>query len=150
MDAKVNPCENFYDFVCGKFINNTVLPKDKSADLSFFNLADKLREQIRDALMEKSQPNESNTTKLAKDFLNICNNEKSLNAAGIAPMLEYFDKYGGWPVIKGENEWKEDDWDWLKVKQQLLNDGFVDNIILSFKIQPTYADTSKRGIFVSN
>jgi predicted metalloendopeptidase len=30
MDANINPCENFYSFACGGFIDNTNIPQDKA------------------------------------------------------------------------------------------------------------------------
>lgn len=149
MDQTIDPCDNFYDFACGKHIRETVLPEDKSNDLSFFKLQDKVREQIRDVLMEESKPNELHTIKLAKDFVKICTDEKTLNAAGTKPMLEYLEKYGGWPVLKGESGWNEDNWDWLNVKRQIFDDGFLSNQILEFSIGTDLKNTSKRIIYVS-
>lgn len=74
---------------------------------------------------------------------------ETLNAAGIEPMVELLDKYGGWPVTKGANEWNDNDWDWLKVKRQTFEDGFLDDLIFAFRIYPDEKDSSKLGIFVS-
>lgn len=149
MDQSAEPCENFYDFVCGKYLRETVLAEDKSVDLIFYKLGDKLREQLRDALLKDSEPNESLAFRLAKQFTRICLDEKAVNAAGIEPMLEFLEKYGGWPVLKGDNEWNEDAWDWLSVKRQISHDGFVDDIILEFALRPDNDDSSKYAIFVS-
>ena len=29
IDPQINPCENFYSFACGGFIDNTNIPQDK-------------------------------------------------------------------------------------------------------------------------
>lgn len=150
MDQMIDPCENFYDFACGKHIRETVLPEDKSNDISILSLRDKVREQLRDVLLEESPPNELHAFKLAKDFVKICMDNETLNAAGTKPMLEYFKKYGGWPVIKGENDWNEDNWDWMNVKRQMFNNGFREEIlILKFSIDVDSKNISKYGIWVS-
>lgn len=35
VDLDVDPCEDFYSFACGNFINNTVIPEDRSFVSSF-------------------------------------------------------------------------------------------------------------------
>lgn len=82
MDQNVNPCENFYDFACGNYVRNTVLPEDKAVDLSFFQLQDKVGEQLRLILMEDPQSDELQPFKLAKEFTKICMDEENLNKKG--------------------------------------------------------------------
>lgn len=82
MDQTVNPCENFYDFACGNYVRNTVLPEDKAVDLSFFQVQDKVSEQLRLILMEDPQPDELQPFKLAKEFTKICMDEENLNKEG--------------------------------------------------------------------
>lgn len=149
MDEQIDPCENFYDFACGTFIKTAKIAKDKPLNISMFQMMDKLKEQVNLSLLEKSQPNELHAFKLAKDFLNTCMDTETLNAAGIEPMVKFLDKYGGWPVTKGANEWNENDWDWLKVKQKTYGDGFLGDLILAFQISPDEKNSSKQGIFVS-
>lgn len=148
MDQTIDPCENFYNFVCAKYVREYVLPEDKSVYLSFYDRDDKLKEQLRDVLTEKIQPNEPHSLELAKKLTKICLNERQLNAAGIEPLLEFLDNYGGWPVVKGD-QWNENQWDWLTVKRQVFEDGFLDDIILEFSIRADYKNSSKQTLFVS-
>ena len=45
----MDPCEDFYNFACGGFIQNKVIPDDKSKYSAFTELSDKLNEQVNAA-----------------------------------------------------------------------------------------------------
>lgn len=60
-------------------------------------------------------------------------------------MLE---KYGGWPVVKGD-DWKSDDWDWLDVTKKLLGDGFPNNFIFEVTVDADIMDNTKNIVTVS-
>lgn len=82
IDENVDPCENFYEFACGKFLKNTFIPDDKIAVMSFVQVQDKVLGQLRSVLNERSLPNESKPFTLAKTFNAACMDEQTLEAKG--------------------------------------------------------------------
>lgn len=82
IDENVDPCDNFYEFACGKFIRNTFIPDDKIAMMSFVHVQDKVLGQLRSVLNEKSMPNESKPFTLAKTFNTACMDEETLERKG--------------------------------------------------------------------
>lgn len=82
IDEQVDPCDNFYEFACGRFIRNTLIPDDKIAMMSFVHVQDKVLGQLRLVLNEKSLSNESKAFTLAKTFNAACMDQETLERHG--------------------------------------------------------------------
>lgn len=71
----MEPCDDFYKFACGGFLDSTVIPDDKTSVNAFSVIVDTLLEQLRTSIEEKSPPNEPRPFRLAKDFYKACMNQ---------------------------------------------------------------------------
>jgi predicted metalloendopeptidase len=58
MDKDVDPCEDFYQFTCGSFLKNTVIPDDKTSVSQFSKISDELKEKLRILVQEKPEKTE--------------------------------------------------------------------------------------------
>ena len=47
MDETVDPCEDFYEFACGRFIRNTTVPNDQLEVSMLSRLRNIIKEQVR-------------------------------------------------------------------------------------------------------
>ena len=47
MDKTANPCEDFYQFACGGYMDKTVIPDDRTRTSMFSEVGDKLNEQVK-------------------------------------------------------------------------------------------------------
>lgn len=75
MDPNVEPCDDFYKFACGGFLESTIIPDDKTSVTAFSTIVDDLEEQLRLSIEEESPPNELRPFRLAKDFYKACMNK---------------------------------------------------------------------------
>lgn len=83
MDDTVDPCIDFYEFACGKFRRNTLIPNDKESVTAFTLLKDKVNDQMRSILSEPIlKSTEPNAIKLIKMFAKSCLDDTKLNENG--------------------------------------------------------------------
>ena len=47
MDTRADPCNDFYQFACGGYLEKTVIPEDRSRTSMFSEVGDKLNQQLK-------------------------------------------------------------------------------------------------------
>lgn len=62
-------------------------------------------------------------------------------------MVDILKKYGGWPVVMGDN-WNSNWFDWFEISNQISNDGFF-NLVLNWGIGIDLRNSTRRILIVS-
>lgn len=60
-------------------------------------------------------------------------NREAAEQQGIQLLLERIQKFGGWPVVKGD-EWNSTNLDWIRLLKNLSEEGFGTNHIILFQV----------------
>lgn len=63
-------------------------------------------------------------------------------------MVEILERYGGWPVVMGEN-WSADSWEWMDANLNISNDGLDDALLFALAILTDQKNSSTRILDVS-
>ncbi|KAJ8668518.1 hypothetical protein QAD02_010181 [Eretmocerus hayati] len=142
MDPDVDPCDNFYQFACGSFIKNTVIPDDQPSVDTFSMIDDDLQMQLRTSIEEEIKPNESRAFKLAKTLYQTCMDRSSIEEQGLQPLMEVLEALGGWPVLL-EN-WDESNFDWQTSVYRNRKIGYSVDHFLSFDIDVDPKNSTQR------
>jgi putative endopeptidase len=88
VDHSVDPCQNFYQFACGKWMKSNPIPADQSRWGRFSELQEYNREILHQILEEASRPdpNRDAVTQKIGDYYAACMDVKTIDAKGLKPL----------------------------------------------------------------
>ncbi|KAF7989458.1 hypothetical protein HCN44_008132 [Aphidius gifuensis] len=103
MDPSVNPCDDFYKFTCGGYLNSTSSIDNLFYTSKFTELGTSVLENIKMTLEKNSSINDFKYLKLARTLYNTCKNKKDT-------IWKFMKAIEHWPVLKG-SKWNESTFD---------------------------------------
>ncbi|XP_033327522.2 neprilysin-1 [Megalopta genalis] len=105
MDRTAAPCVNFFQYACGAWNQQHVIPEDMSSISTFEVLADQLQVSLKRVLEEPPNDNDNDATLKAKRFYKSCMDIPRIREIGDAPLKRILRLLGGWPAVDGPS-WK--------------------------------------------
>lgn len=91
MDTSVSPCENFYKYSCGGWIQNNPVPADQSRWGTFNQLAERNRARLR-TILETAAKEPTPETRKIGDYYASCMDEQGIEKRGIAALKPELDR----------------------------------------------------------
>ena len=114
MNRSVDPCENFYEYACGGWVENNPIPESKSF-WGVYSVLEEDNERIVKQILTGSSLT-SEATQKAKKFYDACMDESTINKVGSQPLLDIINGLGGWNVTQ---VWNETQFDFAKLLQKV-------------------------------
>lgn len=149
MDQDIEPCDDFYSFACGTYVEETVIPDEKVLVNTFSIISDKLQEQLRALISDDIDDSEIEPFKLVKKLYQACMNKTLIEERGTKPLLDIQESLGGWPVVKGD-KWDENAWTWQKSVRDFRKHGYSTDYILDFSVGTDLKNSTTRIVDVRN
>ncbi|XP_054161797.1 neprilysin-2-like [Oppia nitens] len=145
IDESVNPCHDFYQFSCGKWIDNK---RDYSSFSQFGELENELNNQLKGFINNINVKTERQPfIRNIKHFCNSCRNISQLKKLGRKPLDDLIAKLGGWPVVSGDN-WT--DIQWTDVYLRLRDFGVYTDMMFSLKVQTDLQKSSTKILYINS
>ncbi|XP_017756930.1 PREDICTED: neprilysin-11-like isoform X1 [Eufriesea mexicana] len=94
INRTVDPCQDFYKFACGGWISRNPIPQSQASWDQMSHLREQLLENLRVLLEESNDDNDLLPIKLARALYSTCMDTESVEALGLDPIYETFDRLG--------------------------------------------------------
>ncbi|KAF5901062.1 membrane metallo-endopeptidase-like 1, partial [Clarias magur] len=147
MDQSVDPCQNFYQYACGGWLERHVIPETSSLHSVFNILRDEL-EIVLKGVLETQSERDREAFKNAKVLYRSCMNESVIEQRDSQPLVKLIDNIGDWPVASEDwNNTAEDSWS-LEDMLASLNSHYNKKVLLEMFVWPDDRDSSRHIIHI--
>ncbi|NXI43417.1 NEP protein, partial [Galbula dea] len=97
MDPTAEPCQDFYQYACGGWLQRNVIPETSFRYSNFDILRDELEVVLKDVLSKPSS-NDITAVQKAKTLYRSCINETAIDSRGGKPLISLLPDVSDWPV----------------------------------------------------
>ncbi|KAF5299290.1 hypothetical protein FQA39_LY02463 [Lamprigera yunnana] len=144
IDTEVDPCEDFYEFSCGTFMDNVQLEDQQKKSVATF-MHDTVLNRIEGIVEEPVEEDDPRSIVMAKQLYRSCNNLSAIEEKGLRLIKDSLRQMGGWPLLEG-NMWREKDFDWKIATYKLRELGYDFDFFIYMFITEDEREPSKRII----
>ncbi|XP_005183445.2 neprilysin-4 [Musca domestica] len=146
-NKSVDPCEDFYDYVCGNYATYHPATLDEPGTGMLETLQSRLDEKIK-TILESDNKDENDADKKVKRFYRSCLQVADLKDKYPAKLKEIIKEFGEMPALVGEDKWKESDFDWLEVVAKIVHQYGL-SILVKFEFSTDFVNNTLNRMYVS-
>ncbi|XP_054716984.1 neprilysin-2-like [Uloborus diversus] len=141
LDDSVDPCDDFFQFSCGGWLNRHAISEDRSSTSVFTEVQDDLNLKLRVLLEKKLTGSEPDFIKMIKNMYESCLDLKKIEKAGSDPLRITLKTLGGWPVVEGD-KWDGSSFDWVDTLMSFRDLGYSHDILIDLSVTADYRNNT--------
>ncbi|XP_018592050.2 membrane metallo-endopeptidase-like 1 isoform X3 [Scleropages formosus] len=147
MDPGLDPCQDFYRYACGGWLERHVIPETSSRYSVFDILRDELEIILKGVLETENQKDREAFLK-AKTLYKSCMNEGLIEQRDSQPLMELIDLVGGWPIAS-EGWMRNEEREWsLEDTLATLNSRFHKKVLVDLFVWTDDRNSSRHIIYI--
>lgn len=134
MNQTVEPCDDFYEFTCGTYLNSKDSYDNEPSEWDLIQeVSKKIENQLISSLEKDNHVNDTQPMKIAKSLYQKCLNTYTFDNQDLTPFLDILEQVGGWPVLKQNEIWNETAFNWERLIFKIGDRDYWDNIFVPIK-----------------
>ncbi|KAF8363526.1 nep-12, partial [Pristionchus pacificus] len=99
MNADVRPCDDFYEFACGRYSNSKVIPEHEKKVTVLSEMTSGLNRHLKRILEGTRDANETAPLAFARTYYESCMDNTALEEADLQPLNTLISRLGGWSLL---------------------------------------------------
>jgi membrane metallo-endopeptidase-like protein 1 len=136
-------CDDFYEYACGRFLDERVIPDDKTGITAFSEIENTMKDHLRIIVNEPVDEIEIKPFRDLKLLNQACLNLDAIEAVGTAPVMNKVQQLGGWPAMIG-GDWDDSEWSWESTIASLRSFGYSVSYIFTFSVTTDQQNSTRR------